>query len=31
MLTTETLVFDAPEEKKSVGGGGEHGGMPYGG
>ncbi len=30
MLTTEALVSDVPEEKKS-GGGDNHGGMPYGG
>src|SRR5262245_40375909 len=31
MLTTEALVSDLPEEKKAPAGGGEHGGMPYGG
>jgi chaperonin GroEL len=32
MLTTEALVSDVPEDKKApAGGGGEHGGMPYGG
>jgi chaperonin GroEL len=32
MLTTEALISDLPEDKKSpAGGGGEHGGMPYGG
>jgi chaperonin GroEL len=31
MLTTEALVSDVPEDKKAPAGGGEHGGMPYGG
>jgi len=31
MLTTEALVSDLPEDKKSGSGGGDHGGMPYGG
>jgi chaperonin GroEL len=32
MLTTEALISDLPEDKKApAGGGGEHGGMPYGG
>ncbi|HSK42579.1 MAG TPA: chaperonin GroEL [Candidatus Binatia bacterium] len=31
MLTTEALVSDLPEDKKAPAGGGEHGGMPYGG
>jgi chaperonin GroEL len=31
MLTTEALVSDMPEDKKSTSTGGEHGGMPYGG
>jgi hypothetical protein len=31
MLTTEALVSDMPEDKKSPAGGGDHGGMPYGG
>ncbi len=31
MLTTEALVSELPEDKKAPAGGGEHGGMPYGG